>query len=586
MEENKPIKKKTTALKLSKEYTDYNSAGSVMRGTNIIQWGKDNQYPYFLNDLMESSPLHGGIIEGKTLFITRGGIEAQFETELADIINDNFESEYSLNEISNLCIKDIEISGLAVMKGKWRADQKSVIWEHVDFEDFRFDIDPETGEERYAIYEDWSDEIKAKKNATWYDGFDPNERTGEFIIYLMQKPKKGKKSKKKVNTSPYPNPPYASGLKAILTDIEIQNYDLSEILNGFSIGTMVTFKGVAPDEEEKATIEREFYAKASGSNSANGVFTIWTDGETEVEVHSLAGNDLADRYTNKKSNVESSILQAHSAPSPLLFGIKTAGQLGGNSELETSYLIMRDNYFQVKQERMMEFLNFYLTEIYNVDFGFKYRQVDLNLTVGQNQSAEVMESKKKVDPELEQLIISELSKAGIERSKATIVSKFEVKETDNLEQREQQILSSFELDLTDSNTKKVLQAINSGAALPEVENLDQIIDDLKENKLLKKNGELTAKGKKAVDNIAVNLEVRYSYEERADAPALKTESREFCTQLLSLNRLYTRAEITQISGLVDRNVWLFRGGWYNNPESKRNEPSCRHTWMQNLIQTT
>jgi len=50
-----------------------------------------------------------------------------------------------------------------------------------------------------------------------------------------------------------------------------------------------------------------------------------------------------------------------------------------------------------------------------------------------------------------------------------------------------------------------------------------------------------------------------------------------------MNKLYTLEEINQISTAIDRNVFLYRGGWYHNPETEVNTPSCRHEWVVILV---
>ena len=95
---------------------------------------------------------------------------------------------------------------------------------------------------------------------------------------------------------------------------------------------------------------------------------------------------------------------------------------------------------------------------------------------------------------------------------------------------------------------------------------------------------LTDKGQSAAAVIA-ELEVVYSYEKRPNAPDLVPggSSRPFCEALIELNRVYTRLEIEAISAQVDRDVWRYRGGWYHNPNTDINTPSCRHQWKQNII---
>jgi hypothetical protein len=78
--------------------------------------------------------------------------------------------------------------------------------------------------------------------------------------------------------------------------------------------------------------------------------------------------------------------------------------------------------------------------------------------------------------------------------------------------------------------------------------------------------------------------VLYSYEVKAGlGSSVIPTTRDFCRKLVELDRLYTRQEIDTISSAVDRNVWLYRGGWYHNPKTDVTTPSCRHEWKQNIV---
>ena len=103
---------------------------------------------------------------------------------------------------------------------------------------------------------------------------------------------------------------------------------------------------------------------------------------------------------------------------------------------------------------------------------------------------------------------------------------------------------------------------------------------------LYQKGNTTNLGDSLLEDIQIEIaefEVRYSYRTRTDVPAVKTESREFCLKLLSLNRSYSRQDIDSISTRVDRNVWTYKGGWYTNPDTQKTTPWCRHEWIQQLV---
>lgn len=92
------------------------------------------------------------------------------------------------------------------------------------------------------------------------------------------------------------------------------------------------------------------------------------------------------------------------------------------------------------------------------------------------------------------------------------------------------------------------------------------------------------KGWKVQEKDNPSIEVRYSYEVKPGmGPALIATSREFCVDLIELDRLYTRAEIDMLGSELDLDVWRYRGGWYHNPQTGKTTPSCRHEWRQNIV---
>ena len=83
------------------------------------------------------------------------------------------------------------------------------------------------------------------------------------------------------------------------------------------------------------------------------------------------------------------------------------------------------------------------------------------------------------------------------------------------------------------------------------------------------------------EQIESEFEVVYKYVPRAGLAPIIEGTRDFCRDLIRLNKVYTREEIDSISGLVGRDVWNFRGGYWNDNGNIRK--SCRHIWQSQLI---
>lgn len=73
----------------------------------------------------------------------------------------------------------------------------------------------------------------------------------------------------------------------------------------------------------------------------------------------------------------------------------------------------------------------------------------------------------------------------------------------------------------------------------------------------------------------------YKYERDFDKPELVKggKSRTFCTRMLANKHEYSFEQIDNMTNDLGTNVWDYRGGYYNNPETKQIDAECRHLWM-------
>ena len=72
--------------------------------------------------------------------------------------------------------------------------------------------------------------------------------------------------------------------------------------------------------------------------------------------------------------------------------------------------------------------------------------------------------------------------------------------------------------------------------------------------------------------------IKYSYEVKPGiGPAIIETTRPFCRKMISLNRLYSRAEIEQISSRLGYSVFDRKGGFWGK------SPECRHRWVSHIV---
>ena len=307
----------------------------------------------------------------------------------------------------------------------------------------------------------------------------------------------------------------------------------------------------------------------------------------------LSGNDLDKRYLMLEENVRDTILRAHSVTSPMLFGIKTEGQLGGATELEISFNIFIETYVK-RQKYINSPFNWLMNKAYSIPGEVRLTKARLPFQVEQTQQVVQSEFKKK-DKELDD-VLSHFSNCGVSLDDIEVFDKVEVPiDRDNYEEFEAdtlyEIFDEVESIKVQIKTPSILEMLKRGDRLIDIAKaLGMKVGDLMSTvKKLQDGGFLdginvTAKGNKVLEISKVDVsqfEARYTYELRAGIEGDKVipTTRDFCRELISLNRAYTREEIQGISNAVGWNVFQRRGGWYHNPKTNQTTPFCRHAWQ-------
>jgi len=602
-------------------------------GQTWVSWGENNDYPQFLIGLYYNSSIHGGIVNSKVKYIASSGLDAQ-TTDLPkwELIKKNGNAPFSLDEISLMIAKDFELlDSFAIM---FRKNPISKFWDahHVSTELIR------KGEDSSFFY--YSENWKERNQSEEKTGFkkiknieDLSLEDKECLLYVSSRSKQHIIDEKTglLTKSVYPIPSYSGAIKSIMASIEMNYFRYSEVVNSFKGGTMINIPTGAPDNEhDKKKLIAQLKGEATERDKQGGIVVTFSRGsENAPTVTQINGNNLDQRYLLTQESIIDDIMVGHSVISPTLFSIKTAGQLGGSSELETAYQLFMNNYALERQKIITDALEYahYTLNSFVGDIFFQNKPLNLS-----GKTEEVSEIAKKInvlDPNLQNVVLGKLTinelrgLAGLnplpngdviqqsfknEVSDETVISWFselgrteykevysqEVKDFSKLEMSEKELLSkySFANDLTADQLKiveminngesygSIVKAIDKGATyvsrqLVELEKLGMI-----------KGFELTPKGKTNVGE--VSFEVVYQYREREGIPPLKGESRPFCKNLINLKRVFTREEIDQITARlkangIDRNVWEYKGGWYTNPETGVHTPSCRHTWFQIVI---
>jgi hypothetical protein len=307
------------------------------RNKDYIKYGERNDYPEYLTRLFDKSGKHGAIVGGKAKYIFGKGFE-----------NGNFivnRLGESLNDVIKKATLDVEIYGGFRLEVIWnRAGKIGEIY-HVDWGTLR--VGKEGG---FYWKECWTvkgmnglSADNTREPETFIPAYDPKEPYGSQI-YSYNEYRPGQRY--------YPLPEYIACNNYIETDIEISKFYLSSIRNGMMPSKMLQFYMGDPGEEKKKALEKSFARKFAGAENAGKFVLVFNAGgkDKTVDVQDLSGSELDKMFVELNKTVQQEIFSGHKVTSPMLFGIKTEGQLGGNTELQLAYTIFRSTYADPKAE--------------------------------------------------------------------------------------------------------------------------------------------------------------------------------------------------------------------------------------------
>jgi hypothetical protein len=135
---------------------------------------------------------------------------------------------------------------------------------------------------------------------------------------------------------------------------------------------MITTYTNASDDDRR-TIENMLRQQFAGSSNAGSLMYIDVDSkENAPDITPIPQNGADGYYSNVNDMVMQKILTAHRITSPMMFGIKEAGQLGGRSEVIDAYLLFLNQVIKPLQQNILD--------VFKVIFDINYG-LDLELGV-------------------------------------------------------------------------------------------------------------------------------------------------------------------------------------------------------------
>ena len=319
----------------------------VIQRLDWVFYGLNNLLPQYFIGLYDNCAVHKSVITSKVNQIMGDGI-VSLNNPMAtvNLVNDS----ENLSEVMRKCTLDYMIFGGFCLNVIWSKDRKSIaeIY-HVDFSRIRSGkINPETDKiECYYYSPDWTNVRKYKPEEI--KAFNQNEKEPSQLLYFKNY---------LPSASYYPVPDWSAGQRAIEINVESLNYHMNNLRKGMNPSLWINYNNGIPGEEEQRIIVRALESQYGGTDNAGQAIISFNESkEQSPEITQIPRDDHDSYYQTLNDDITRTILSAHRVSSAELFGIATAGKLGGSDEIVQHSEYFRKMVIQPYQDQILPVFN-------------------------------------------------------------------------------------------------------------------------------------------------------------------------------------------------------------------------------------
>jgi hypothetical protein len=294
----------------------------VLQRSPWVFYGENNLLPQYFIELFDNCAIHKAVVISKVNQIMGDGI-VSLNNPMATVNLIN-ESE-NVSEVMRKCALDFMLFGGFCLNVIWAKDRKSIaeIY-HLDFSRVRSGkLNEEDKIDCYYYSPEWRN-IK-KYPPVEIKAFSQNEKDPNQIYYYKNYIP---------SMSYYPIPDWSAGQRSMETDIEIKNFYMNNLRKGMMPSLWINYNNGIPQEEEQRDLVRALESQYGGTDNAGQAIISFNESQEQSPVITqIPRNDNDTYYAQITDDITRSILSSHRVSSAELFGIATAGRLGGANEI-------------------------------------------------------------------------------------------------------------------------------------------------------------------------------------------------------------------------------------------------------------
>lgn len=533
----------------------------------FVKYGKDNDYPIYLNELYLNSSTHHSLCDSIAYSIAGGDIKVSSIDANVKVAN------LGLNTLKGLLAFDLKVQGFFAFEGIRNKKGDVISYEHLSAMNLRPQEEDDEGlVNNYFYCEDWKDRKKVSiALESPIPALDNSGKQNKFIVVV--KPPQSEDSY-------FSKPDYIGSLNYIELEREIGIFHLNNIKNGFFPSAFIIWKEGAPTLEERNKNMSDMEMDLAGAQNAGKFVNLYANSsESAPEVASFDTNDADKMYDFLSQETTSKIMIGHRVVTPALFGVKTAGQLGNTQELEVGSILFESTVIEPFREIL----------ITGIEIALREAGVADDVVIPSNNRFMPSEKTGVLSPEATNSVIDIVSRIGVDLTPERASFLLNILGVENTKEL---LTSTHPLDLFHSELEDDLE----GYVLVDDEDVGDEPSDFDFEKELNEASEKfastgtarpNAKSEQDVTHNGQKFKVRYYY------AGSEKPQREFCVKMKQAKKLYRKEDIQRMSGIKVNSsytnnegrtigwgpngastydIWLYKGGG-----------NCYHKWFRKIF---
>lgn len=305
----------------------------VDKNKEYLYFGEDNLFPYQLYNLFERSSIMTAVVGSMRDYILGDEIVNMtgFET-----VNRKGES---IEDVIFHCVMDYCLFGgfaIQVIRSKSLEKVAEINW--LDIRKLRISKDETT-----LWYNEW--DSKKRKQPVKLPRFVNGAKQPNSVFYY----------KGRLTRTQYPVPMYLGALTAIQVSAEVDNYNLTNILNNFTPSAIINFNnGQNLSEDEIDELEQKVYDKFSGTSNSGKIMLSFNDNtESATTIERLADDGLENKYNNLMETTKNDIYAGFRI-NPVLVGLNNSNSAFTAQEFSEAFKLYNKTVIQPAQKEIVD----------------------------------------------------------------------------------------------------------------------------------------------------------------------------------------------------------------------------------------